>query len=1674
MNHERFGFKVIRPLLLAGLLGWVCAANAATTDIADVPLTSSSQTLVKPNVMFILDTSGSMGGDYMPDEANYDKSKYGFYAAQCNGLAYNPDPLVKYPLPVDAAGNPLAAGTFTFPSPTALSNRRTITTLPAPSMGTGTFTVTIPTASTGDYTTGKVVTLYSDTDRSKLLIGTVAASGWNDTTKVLTVNVTTAQGTGTLDSPRIADGDNRPFYFTYSGNQTKLGYKYDSSGLITNASNIPDAKRKFVYAECDSIVGVSPGKDVFAKVFMTPTHLDLQKYSDWQTYYRTRMLMMKSAASLAFKPIGDNFRVGFTTINSRTVDGSQFLDVNTFDTAHKISFYSQLASATPSGFTPLRGALSKAGQYFAKKAKKGSGNQTYDPMQYHCQRNYAILTTDGYWNSSSDTTQGGAETATYGPYALDGALVGQQDGAGNTDAPMRDSSVAVVKERTSNLQQQAIRWTTATSALQERSVTGSWQTSTSTLQQWSITPQWTTTSRALQQWSITPQWTRSSRNLQSRTTTLQTRASNDSGASWGPGWINAASCTWDTSGSTRRQCQYVGTWSPWADTPTCTANNLGTVTTGGTTWNTGVQCQYAAPVVATPVGACTNVTASPGPTSYTVATAVTCTALAPIIGTPANVATCTASATVGCAYAAPVITTPTTSCTVAAASPGPTNYTVGTARACTALPNLLGTPSNVATCTASATNGCGYAAWTGYANTPSCTATAQSPGPTNYTVGTATRCISPVFGTWTNTATCSASSTNECRYDAPVVTTPTASCTAAPASTTSPYTGPAVQCTALPLLSTGWTNVSSCTTSTTTACQYTAWPATWTTVTSCTAVPQSPASPYTVGVAKDCQITSTGGSSNTLADVAMYYYNTDLRTGVGFLNNCASNDGASPPNPTDVCKNEVTPSGNDTAKHQHMTTFTVGMGVSGILQYEPNYATATSGDYYDITQGTVNWPIAAPPVPISATKPENIDDLWHAAVNGRGAYFSASDPGTLATSLSQTLAQITAEVGAGSAAAASTLQPIAGDNTLFIAKFKSGFWIGDLEARDIDPQSGAIAAPKWRAAQKLQAKVNAGTPRTIYYFKRDTAANTGVLRDFNAGTDLLADGLLGLFGGACSKTPALSQCSTVGFDTTTANNGATMVGFLRGQSSPVYRTRVTNDKDIPGGILGDVIGGAPVYVRQPSFKYTENDYAGFVANMLATNPAVPTAVPPILAGRRGVVYVAANDGMLHAIDGRTGEEIWAYVPSMVMDRMYQLADVDYENRHKFFVNGAPVVGDIYVPTSPTTGAWKTILVGGLGAGGRGYYALDITDPDAPKALWEFAHDKAEGDANLGLTFGNPVITKRASGKWVVVFSSGYNNVSPGDGNGHLYVVDANTGKREEKSPGVPLQVATFTSGTTPAGDSATPSGLGKINAWVDSVVDNTAKRFYGGDLLGNLWRFDIDNLVAPNQAALRLANMSVGGVAQPITTQPKLAEVDYAGSPYPVVYVGTGQYLGAPDLLNTSRQSVYALKDPMTNTPLGDVHASSSVIAQTIGTPDASGAVKTINPLPVNWATDAGWRIDLPGTGERVNVDMLLLNRSIIFSGNTPTNSVCSPDGTSTIYELEIGTGLGDGISLGGTMMVGLSWVTLESPTGVRGGGRSIWIGVGSDGGDPKKGFVKDPTSKPPAGRRTSWRELVH
>lgn len=783
-------------------------------------------------------------------------------------------------------------------------------------------------------------------------------------------------------------------------------------------------------------------------------------------------------------------------------------------------------------------------------------------------------------------------------------------------------------------------------------------------------------------------------------------------------------------------------------------------------------------------------------------------------------------------------------------------------------------------------------------------------------------------------------------------------------------------------------------------------------------------------------------ASNTLSDVAMYYYQTDLRNST--YGNCTGALG------TDVCEDNVPGSGIDKATNQHMTTFTLGLGVNGTLTYTEDYQSTSSGDFFDISQGTKNWPL---PVADTATA---IDDLWHAAVNGRGIYYSAQNPDTLVSGLSNALAGVSARTGSSAAAATSNLEPVAGDNFIYIALYRTVKWDGDLQAKTINPDTGALSAtPLWSAQPLLDSKVSpAADTRAIHTFD-STAPDK--LKSF-AWASLNATEQ-GYFNGMCSPTAKLSQCTTLTSGQLANVTGANLVNYLRGQNgyedqaSNADANRIYRDRE---HVLGDMVNSQPVYVKQPPFGYVDANYDTF-KNTTQKN-------------RAATVYVAVNDGMLHAFDGDGGTERWAYVPPLVMPTLYKLADKNYATTHQYYVDGSPAVGDICskAPAATCSGnEWKTILVGGLNSGGRGYYALDVTNPSSPKALWNFTVDN---DADLGYTYGNPIITKRKDGTWVVVFTSGYNNVSPGDGKGYLYVLNANTGALLEKIG-------------TNVGSTTTPSGLGKINAWINSTTDNTAERFYGGDLLGNVWRFDIDDTTPPvGKEALLLAELGQvsGAGTQPITTKPELTEVTAGGTHYTVVSVGTGRYLGVSDLSDTSQQSVYSIKDNLTAAGLGKVRLPGVLVQQTLTSFTSSGEqMRTSSTNAVDWGTQSGWYVDLnPGNespGERVNVDMQQQLGLLTVAANVPNTNACNLGGYAWLYYFDYRTGQYVpsasnnmvGRRLGSNALVaGIKTIKLTT-------GKTITIVTDTGGGISGS---SDPTSSGSGGgtaRRTSWRELI-
>jgi type IV pilus assembly protein PilY1 len=372
-----------------------------------------------------------------------------------------------------------------------------------------------------------------------------------------------------------------------------------------------------------------------------------------------------------------------------------------------------------------------------------------------------------------------------------------------------------------------------------------------------------------------------------------------------------------------------------------------------------------------------------------------------------------------------------------------------------------------------------------------------------------------------------------------------------------------------------------------------------------------------------------------------------------------------------------------------------------------------------------------------------------------------------------------------------------------------------------------------------------------------------------------------------------------------------------------------------------------------------------------------------------MVYVGANDGMLHAFDASStgGSEKWAYVPPLVMPDLYHLAENNYATNHRFYVDGPIGVGDAYDSTAK---AWKTILISGLGRGGRGYFALDITDPTPGnvKVLWTFSADDST-NPNLGFSYGTPLLTKRADGTWVVVVASGYNNIPDqpkagdfphADGKGYVYVLDA--------FKGTVLKTI-----STDVGGVDTPAGLAYLNVRVtDQTTDSTAIAAYGGDLLGNLWRFDLDAGKATKVAAL--------GSGQPITAEPEIGMVDSNL----VLFFGTGRYLGQTDVKaildgTIATQSLYGIKDDGKNT---HVVTKTDLVQQTMTYGATSRTIAST--ASVNWSTKYGWYVNLDSK-EVVYLPAQLDLGTIAFLSLIPSDDACSPSGKGFLYQLDYSTG---------------------------------------------------------------------
>ena len=627
--------------------------------------------------------------------------------------------------------------------------------------------------------------------------------------------------------------------------------------------------------------------------------------------------------------------------------------------------------------------------------------------------------------------------------------------------------------------------------------------------------------------------------------------------------------------------------------------------------------------------------------------------------------------------------------------------------------------------------------------------------------------------------------------------------------------------------------------------------------------------------------------------------------------------------------------------------------------------------------------------------------LQDAATAGDGQYFTATDAASLTTALQNVVTNIASRTGSAAAVAFNTAT-LGTTSTVYQAKFNSGQWSGELLAYDLNDTTGDVAATAtWNAATQLDAQ----TSRTILSY------NATNLKGIPFLWDTTASGLSITQQNDLNMSPA----------GTADAYGAYRLAFLRGNRSLEGATATTTTPSLRArdSRLGDIVHSNPVYVGKPTLGYSDTlpgvsvAYSTFKTSTSAT-------------GRTPVVYVGANDGMLHGFNATTGDEVMAYVPHSLFSAtttagLHYLTNPAYA--HLYYVDLAPTVSDVYIKTTPAgTPAWATVLIGGLGAGGRGLFALDITDPstfaETPTAadntvMWEFTN---ADDSNLGYTLSKPIIALMNNNRWAAIVSNGYNDTATtlgGGGEAKLFILYLDGGLDGVWTPGTDYREI-----TTKAGDTTNRNGLAEP-ALADLDGNGTTDRVYAGDLQGNMWAFDLSNAVDTNwDVAYKQATtpkplftaLNAAGAIQPITTKPALVKhPTIANSSSPsnlpnlLVLFGTGQYLVSTDPTTTTTQTFYGVWDK------GDKERlRSHLVAQTFLTGFPANS-RVLSDNAVNYASKYGWYIelDIPAaiTGERMVVNPIVRGDYVFFNTMIPNTAACGFGGSSWLMSVKLTNG---------------------------------------------------------------------
>ncbi|WP_239951347.1 pilus assembly protein [Dyella terrae] len=854
----------------------------------------------------------------------------------------------------------------------------------------------------------------------------------------------------------------------------------------------------------------------------------------------------------------------------------------------------------------------------------------------------------------------------------------------------------------------------------------------------------------------------------------------------------------------------------------------------------------------------------------------------------------------------------------------------------------------------------------------------------------------------------------------------------------------------------------------------------------------SPASPYSGGI--------TSGEGPSLADVALYYWENDLQANTNF-------------------PNEVPTNSADPAFWQHMVTFTMGLGFTptGITP-----ASATEQQIFNWANGGTTISNFSWPTPSAANDGSiyNIADLEHAGLNGHGGFYSATSPSTFASGLTDALNRASARVGSGASLAANSTQ-LTNGTVAYQAQYHTVQWTGDLLALSINSSTGAISTTAtWSASSVLisgatvSGKTNTYPNRNIWTYV--PSGSTGSFVKF--------------VDSSTTTPPALSSAELAALGSSAAAQ-ALMVSYLRGDNTQelvnngAFRTRITP--------LGDIVDSQPVYSGAPNANEFENEVFTGMSNTASsgnnsfqafavgtTNTTTGVSTPSAASTRTGLVFVSANDGMLHAFNASTGAEVYAYLPGAVITAgLANLSDPNYGSTttttvpHQYYNDGELTIADAFFNS-----AWHTVLVGTTGRGlAEAVYALDITNPSSITPLWERSAGDGQTNSNyIGQMVGKPVIAKVQDGTtnsdWQVVIGNGYNSSA---GTAALLEFNVATGA---------LNVHTT--------DTTTANGLAAPVTWMDNPANGISMEAYAGDLAGRVWTFPLDKPTTATTgsgtsatttttyaADLGTAGTKVftatdpSGNAQPITAGMLAGRDPVTGNVW--VFFGTGEYLSSGDTTNVQVQNWYGVivqtganSSTLASLPVTTLDGSlvqRSITYEVDGDPSATPptlGVRTVTQLPVpsDMPGKRGWYMNLEqptldsngnvtgynAQGERMVTPNQFQGNLLLGTTRIPTaaasSDICNSSGSGWVMAVDPFTGTNPS---GNFFMVNGTSGSVTLPNGktlpVAGVGFSslpnnpIFVG-----GDMLMSFDNGSTSSLNTSgasgipQRVSWKELVN